>query len=86
MFYIQFLKPFLILKIFLQNLNFLGPWAHFLRKLKIFSFFENIMWGHVAHVLYPIFEALLNFEIFFLKIFMFWPLGSVFEKTQNYGF
>ena len=50
--------PFSILEIFYQNFHFLASGAPFLKKIKILSFFETFCSGHVAHVLYPIFEAL----------------------------
>ena len=51
MFSIQFLKPFSILELFFQKNCFLTPLnLLFWKKLKILSFFENLLWGHVAHV------------------------------------
>ena len=87
MFYRRFLKPFSNLKIFFQNSNFFGLWGPFLRffwKLKILSFFENFHSGHVAHVLYPIFEAIFDFENIFSKFSFFWPLGPIFWKNSKF--
>jgi len=50
MFSIQFLKPYLILEIRFQKFIFFASGAHFLKKLKIFNFFKNLLSGHVAHV------------------------------------
>merc|ERR1712237_264023 len=53
MFSTQYLKPFSILEKKIQKKSFFAPLnPPFLKKLKILTFFENPLWGHVAHVDY----------------------------------
>ena len=54
--------------------------VYFLKKIKILTFFLNPLWGHVAHVLYPIFEALFDFGNIFSKKSFFDPLNPPFLK------
>ena len=76
----KFWSTFWFWKYVFKNLIFfpLGP---IFEKIKILTLFENILWGHMTHVSYPIYKVLFGSAIIFLKFKFFCLWGLFFEKN-----
>ena len=85
MFSIQFLKSYLILKIFFQNFRFWSLNPLFVKKTQNFAFFWKCSFRACGTCFYLFFKLISNLKLnYFFKKFVFWSLYFPFLKKLNF--